>query len=149
MGSKIDLYRLQNLVTLLEYGGPTCKQVSSRIAEAGDTLTYTISLVGTGATAAITDSIPGGVTYVPDSTRVQPQVGTLSDEDDLIRWTAWLTNHIPLKLTFAVTVTVTEPFAIVNTASVDDGAETRELTAVTIANGFKLYLPVVMKQWDL
>ena len=49
--------------------------------------------------------------------------------------------------TFTVAVIATEPFAIVNTAIVDDGEETLELTAITIANGFKSHLPTVMKGW--
>lgn len=145
--SRYDLYRLQNLVTLLAQVYPMAKQVSSIIADQGDVLTYTISLVGTGATVTLTDTIPSGTTYVPNSAQVDPQVDTLTADANLIHWTGMLTEQTSLELTFAITVTVAEPFAIVNTATVDNGAENRELTATTIANGFKSYFPIVMKGW--
>ena len=144
---RYDLYRLQNLVTLLSLAYTMDKHVSSEVVDQGDTLTYTISLAGTGARATITDTIPAGTTYVPNSAQVEPQVGTLTADSNLIHWTGVLTEHASLELTFAVTVTVTEPFAIINTAIVGNGEESRELTTITIANGFKSYLPMVMKGW--
>jgi uncharacterized repeat protein (TIGR01451 family) len=143
--SRYDLYRLQNLVTLLSMGQPMAHTVSSPIADHGDTLTYTVSLVGTGATASIADTIPAGTAYVPNSVRVQPQLGTPTASSSLIRWTGVLTENVPLELTFAVTVIVAEPFTIVNTAVVNNGQESRELTATTIANGLGFYLPVILR----
>jgi uncharacterized repeat protein (TIGR01451 family) len=143
--SRYDLYRLQNLVTLLAMGQPMAHTVSPLIADYGDTLTYTISLVGTGATASIADTIPAGTAYVPNSVRVQPQFSTPTANSNLIHWTGVLTENVPLELTFAVTVIVAEPFAIVNTAVVDNGEESRELTATTIANGLRFYLPVILR----
>ena len=142
-----DIYRLQNLVALLQAVPPTSKSVSSVTANSGDVLTYTISLLVTGATATITDAIPAGTAYVSNSAQIEPQVGTLTADSNLIHWTGVLTDGASLELTFAVTVTVTEPFAIINTAIVDNGEESRELTATTIANGLKSYLPIIMKGW--
>jgi uncharacterized repeat protein (TIGR01451 family) len=143
--SRYDLYRLQNLVTLLAKGHATNKRVSSVMADEGDILVYTISVVGTGSTATVTDSIPAGTTYVPDSAQVEPQMGTLTDDFGLIHWTGVLTRQVDVQLAFSVTVTATEPLAIVNAAAVDDGEVNHELTAITIANGFKSYLPIIIK----
>jgi len=145
--SRYDLYRLQNLATLLSLSPKMEKSVNSATADHGELLTYTISLVGSGATATISDSIPAGTAYVPHSAQVEPQVGVLTDGSNLISWTGVLTDGHYLELTFAVTVTVEEPFAIVNRAAVNNGEENRELTATTIANAFKIYLPIVMRGW--
>lgn len=121
------------------------KTVSSATADQGDTLTYTISLIGAGATATIADTVPAGTTYVSHSAQVEPQVGTLTADSNLIRWTGVLTENASLELTFAVTVGATDPFVIVNTATVENGEERRELTATTIANGLEHYLPLIMR----
>jgi uncharacterized repeat protein (TIGR01451 family) len=142
-----DIYRLQNLVALLQTVPRAVKSVSSVTADSGDVLTYAISLAGTGATATVTDTIPPGTTYVPDSVHIEPQIGTLTADSNLIHWTGVLTEYASFGLTFAVTVIVTEPLAIVNTALVDDGEESYELSAATIANGLETYLPVVMRGW--
>jgi hypothetical protein len=42
-------------------------------------------------------------------------------------------------------VNVSEPFVIVNTATVDNGEDELDLTATTIANGLEHYLPLVMR----
>jgi len=141
-----DLYRLQSLIALLRALPQASKSVNSATAEGGDVLTYTISLQGTGATATVTDTVPAGTTYVPDSAQFEPQVGALTADASLIHWTGMLTEYVPLELTFAVTVTVTKPFAIVNTATVDNGFEPVELSTTTIANGFRAHLPTILKE---
>jgi uncharacterized repeat protein (TIGR01451 family) len=143
--SRYDLYRLQNLATLLALYPAADKTVSSPVAEQGDTLTYTISVQGTGAAATITDTIPAGTTYVPHSAQREPAVGSLTFDSPHIHWTGVLTAHVPFKLTFAVTVTVAQPSIILNTATVDNGLEVAEFSRVTIANGFKAYLPMILK----
>jgi uncharacterized repeat protein (TIGR01451 family) len=143
--SRYDLYRLQNLATLLELGPSMENSVSSATADQGDTLAYTISVVGAGTTATITDVVPSGTAYVSRSAQVEPQVGTLTADSNRIHWTGVLTTNDSLELTFAVTVDVAEPFVIVNTATVDNGEDKLDLTATTIANGLECYLPLVMR----
>jgi len=143
-----DLYRLQNLIALLRaLPQRGTKFVSSATADAGDVLTYTITLYGGDATAAITDPVPVGTSYVPGSAGIEPQVGDLTEGPDLIRWTGVLSKHAPLELTFAVIVTEAEPAVIVNVATVDNGFELIQPTAVTIANGLEAYLPIVLKDY--
>lgn len=149
-----DLYYIAKLTSAIRAHGTTVwydvrsarKSVSQVTADHGDVLTYTISLLGTGATTTITDNIPAGTAYVPNSAQVEPEVGTLTADANLIHWTGVLTEDVPLELTFAVTVIVTEPFAIVNTTIVDNSENNHEPTATTIANGLKSYLPTVLKR---
>ncbi len=150
--SRYDLYRLQNLVTLLALGtpGPSLvadKDVSSTIANQGDTLTYTISLQGVAETVAISDAIPSGTAYVDHSAQVEPPLGSLTANANYIYWTGALTEHTVLKLVFAVTVITTEPSIIVNTASIDNGAQSSLVTAVANVNYIKFYLPLILKRW--
>ena len=146
--SRYDLYRLQNLVTLLALGHELAtKEVSPYIAEQGDTLTYKISLAGTGSTAAITDVIPAGTALGSQGVHVEPQVGTLTVDSHQIHWTGVLTEQATLQLTFDVIVTVAEPFAIFNTAIVDSGLEKQTLTAMAIANGYRMPLPIILRGW--
>ena len=152
--SRYDLYRLQNLVTLLSLS-PTpapppvtlTKTVRPVIARQGDTLTYTISLADISGTVTISDSVPGGAAYVTGSAHITPPLGDLSADAALIRWTGDLTTTTALTLTFAATVTVAAPTAIVNTAAVAHNGQIHILTATSIANGLRLYLPILLKEY--
>lgn len=140
-----DLYRLQNLVALLRTLPQSSLSVSPPTVDAGDVLTYAISLRGAGTEVTITSTVPAGTAYVPDSARIEPQVGTLDVHSDLVRWTGVLSSSDSLVIIFRVSVVVREPAVIVNTAVVDSGIGRQELTATVIANGFELYLPTVLK----
>ena len=140
-----DLYRLQNLVALLRSQPQSSLSVSSSTATSGDILTYTISFQGTGSAASVTNAIPAGTALVPNSARVTPQEGTLTANSGIIRWTGTPAEHTPLEIVFAVTVTVIEPFPIVNTATIDNGEGSSNLTAITIANGFQFYIPTILR----
>ena len=151
---RYDLYRLQNLVTLLALSPITEtmeKSVNASLARPGDRLTYTISLIGAGATATISDAIPVGTTYVPRSARVAPPTGVLTDRFGRVDWSGPLTAGQRLDLTFAVTVTegTGASWIIVNRAQVENGVESRELVAVTITmtDPQQVYLPVILKGW--
>lgn len=146
-----DIYRLQNLVALLQSEGASSgisKTVTPGAADSGQSLTYTITLLGSGSPMAVTDTIPAGTVYVPNSAQIEPRVGILTDDSNSIHWTGVITEHVALVLTFKVTVAMTEPFRIVNMAIVDSGMESFELTATAIANGLRVYLPIVMRAWD-
>ncbi len=142
-----DLYYVERLVYIIRTLSPVThsKTVSSHTAEHGDFLTYTISLIGTDAPITVTDSLPVGLAYVDDSATVEPEIGYLSDTADEIRWTGTLTMSASLYITFDVTVTVTQPVAITNIAVVNDGVP-HEYPVTIIANGFKTYLPYIVKR---
>lgn len=144
--SQYDLYRLENLVTLLALAPHVNKSVSSLTVQAGERLTYTITVIGTGTPVTITDAIPAGTAYVPGSAQVQPQGGSLTVASGRVQWTGVLAEGAELRLTFAVVVTETEPAVILNTAEVENGGALYQASALAIANGRKVCLPVVMRQ---
>ena len=124
------------------------KSVTPAVADYGDRVTYTITAIGTGGTITITDPLPAGLAYVPGSLTAAPQIGTLSViEDNTIRWHGTLESDAVLEITFAATISATTPTAIRNTATVADETGTAEWTAILIANGIKVYLPTVTRDW--
>jgi uncharacterized repeat protein (TIGR01451 family) len=121
------------------------KQVSRVTADFGNTLAYTLTLIGSGAPITLTDAIPAGAAYVPGSASSQPRFGAVLSGTTGITWTGTLTAAEALQVTFALTVTASGPQAIVNRARLDDGQGMLERTATTIANGLEVYLPVIRK----
>lgn len=121
------------------------KSASPHVPRYGDVLTYTLLVVGEGGTLTVTDTIPDGTTYVEGSARREPPIGLFTAGPTEVTWMGVLTTGMPLQVTFVVTIAVTETAIILNRAQVYDGEETTELTAMTIANGFAVYLPIVLK----
>jgi uncharacterized repeat protein (TIGR01451 family) len=122
------------------------KQVSRVTADLGDTLAYTLTLVGSGVPITLTDAIPAGAAYVASSASYTPAFGSLVDNSAGITWTGTLTAAASLQVTFAVAVTAAGPQTIVNRARLNDGQYTLERTATTIANGLEVYLPLVQRR---
>jgi uncharacterized repeat protein (TIGR01451 family) len=145
--SRYDLYRLQNLVTLLSLVPQMAKTVDKAVADQGDTLVYTISLVGTGSAATISDPIPTGTSLIPNSAQVDPQVGSVSANTARVYWSGTLADGISLELVFRVSVSSGEPGTIVNVADVNNGQAAHKLTAETLVNQFQSYVPIALKVW--
>ena len=120
-------------------------QAQPGAADFGNVITYTLTLIGSGAPITLTDAIPPGAAYVAGSASRQPEFGVVLSGTTGITWTGTLTAAEVLQVTFAVTVTATGPQAIVNRARLDDGQGTIERTATTLANGLEVYLPLVRK----
>ena len=148
-----DIYRLQNLVALLDAHVPNTvedsrKEVSPAIAEHGDTLTYTITLIGSGQPMTLTDSIPDGTSYVTGA-GVNPDIGTLIASSSQLTWTGTVTESESIEIIFQVRVDVDTPAAIENIArlQLEGDANIYELKAIAIANGYKVYCPLIAKNW--
>jgi uncharacterized repeat protein (TIGR01451 family) len=142
-----DLYYVQKLVyTIRAHTAPgPRKEVNRATASVGDTLAYTITLVGSGMPMTLTDPVPADTVYVPGSAYREPAIGALLADATSVTWTGTLTEDVALHVTFAVTITATEPRAVINRAQVDDGDTRYALSAITIANGLKVYLPVIWR----
>jgi uncharacterized repeat protein (TIGR01451 family) len=146
-----DVYRLQNLVALLQAEGARpepSKNVVPGAADVGQFLTYTVSLVGTGTPIIITDTLPSGLQYVVGTAQSEPNVGFLEVSPPLIRWSGIVPTDTQFTLSYVTTVVTTIRRCIVNNATVV-GLEPTDLSlAVTvIANGSKMYLPLVLRGW--
>ncbi len=147
-----DIYRLQNLVALLQsvgaYPEPS-KSVTPASADFGQTVTYTISFVGSGMPLTLTDTFPDGLSYVANTANMEPDVGELRVDSTSIHWSGTPDAYFQVTLSYAMTVITTTRCAIVNMATVE-GLNPADfpLTATMIANGSKVYLPLGLKDWN-
>ena len=122
--------------------GPAfAKQVDRGAAAQGDILAYTINLNGSGAAITMTDAIPAGTAYVPDSAARDPEIGALVADATTITWTGAISRSTDLRITLAVTVTTADTQAIINQAQISDGQQVVTVSATTIVNGLETYLP--------
>lgn len=131
--------------------GSSTKTVSRSAAKPGEILTYTVTVVNSGAisvTAAVTDEIPIGTAYVPRSAVATPDKGDLDDAAG-IRWRGELGSGERVVIIFAVQVLELgeEPFIVSNIAVIEAGSEQLERRALTIINARQLYLPLILKEW--
>jgi uncharacterized repeat protein (TIGR01451 family) len=150
-----DIYHLQNLVALLDVATPdlnsSAKIVSATAPRSGQAVTYTIAIRNSGIpfthTVQLTDTVPAGLSYVPNT--LMASLGMPDDTDaPTLRWSGVLSDTSAVTLTYAAIVTVPPDTAqyISNTVTISAepiGAITR--MAAVIANGRPTYLPIVLK----
>ena len=113
-----------------------------------DVLTYTITLRNPGpalTSARVTDTLPAEVHYLGN---LWASAGSYGEASGVITWTGTVPAAEPLTIFFGVTVSqqITTPQAILNTALIDDGlGNVWQRSAIIIANGYAVYLPVIQK----
>ena|GEM_PF-1594787 len=153
--SRYDLYRLQNLVTLLDVAGSdlstSTKAASTLAPRSGQRVTYTITLRNSRGplthTVCLTDTLPVGLSYIPGT--LTATLGTPSEQaTPTLRWSGVLSNTPVVTITYATTVIVPASTirVIKNTVTISAepiGVFTR--TATVIANGQAMYLPLTLK----
>ena len=114
----------------------------------GDTLTYTIRLENSGPalpSVSVTSTLPAEVTYQGD---LWASSGSCGEASGVITWTGAVAAGVPVTITYGATVGggITEPKAIVNPVLIDDGlGNVYERSAVAIANGLSVHLPLVRR----
>jgi uncharacterized repeat protein (TIGR01451 family) len=128
--------------------GASTKTVNRFTAGPEDVLTYTVSVVNSGAisvTAAVTDEIPANTSYVAGSADVTPDAGDLDDAAG-IRWRGEVDSGKRVTITFAVQVGPgQDPYVVSNVAVIEAGSERIERRALTIVNALEAFLPVILK----
>ena len=127
------------------------KQASSSSAIVGETVTYTIRLIRTGAelddNIILTDSVPSGMTYVANSLSASAGVVDASGAPNL-RWTGtgYLFDLNQVTITYQARVTTDNPTPLKNTATLNAGsAGEYHFSSTIIANGYKFYLAVIRR----
>lgn len=124
------------------------KQATPLAPAAGQTVTYTIVLQNTGAalteSLSLTDTVPAGLAYLPGS--LSATAGATDDSAaPTLLWSGTLTGTA-VTITYAATVTETQPRVITNTVTVDAGsAGTLTRSAVIVVNGWVVYLPLAAR----
>jgi len=114
----------------------------------GQVVTYTLSLLGNGRPLTLTDDLPAEVGR-PE--RIEVAGGPAASYDEVVHRLTWSGSPEAgqvVTITFPVTVGVSGPRAVFNTAvltDVDRVASTD--TAVFIVDACQVWLPVVMRGW--
>lgn len=113
----------------------------------GDTVTYTLSWLGTGQPLTMTDSVPNGLS-APGP--INASGGTAS-YDAVARKVVWKGTPVagqPTTVTFPVTVQVAGPLPLFNTAVLTD-AEGRVSTdtATLMVDARLIWLPLLVQHW--
>jgi uncharacterized repeat protein (TIGR01451 family) len=151
--SKYDLYRLENLVTLLKLAKPDLsaskKFISTFRPQTGQTVTYSIIIdnLGTPLTETVTmvDQIPAGLAYVPGS--LQADIGVIDDTSPpVLHWSGNLDDNQIATITYSVLVTVPAGIIqpITNTAIISSQSINNiNLTVTVLVNGLPLFLPII------
>jgi len=128
---------------------PTTKEASTGTVQSGDALTYTIVLRNAGGpfsnTVRLTDTLPAGLIYVTDS--FTATLGTLDASfAPTLTWHGNLSATNVITLTLAVTVSAVNTQTIRNIVTLDPGISVPfERSATIIVNGFRVYLPLVVR----
>jgi hypothetical protein len=115
-------------------------------ARIGDHITYTLSLIGSGYSMTLTDelpqlmSAPGTITTIGGGTTIYQPL------QHQVTWQGTITSGMPVTITFPVTVTTSTPCALINIGTLIDAVNgMTSNTAVVIANGVDVWLPLLMK----
>ena len=125
------------------------KSVNDPRPSAGDTLTYTLSLVNPGpllTTVRVTDTLPLNAYLVAGS--VTASSGSFAVGAGAITWTGPVTPSVGVTVTYQMTISagLVLPTAILNTALFDDGqGHLLTRTAGAYVNGLETFMPVMRK----
>jgi len=144
--SRVLVYNGENLTPDFS---PSTKTVQPGGAATGARIIYTVVIRNQGgpvtATVRLTDTVPGGLTYVPGTL-----TATLGAADaslaPTLHWSGVLSRTPAVTVTYAVTVIASVAQAITNTARIDDGlGAVLQRSATCIANPRQVYLPLVLR----
>ncbi|RMD61355.1 DUF11 domain-containing protein, partial [Candidatus Parcubacteria bacterium] len=115
----------------------------------GDSTTFVIRLHNGGQTPStttlhLTDTLPSGLSYVPGS--LSAPTGVFTASGNVIRWRGAMNDRTMVDITFRALVGITAVRLITNVAWIDTGEQgVISRTALLIANGLPVYLPLVLR----
>lgn len=130
---------------------PSAKEVSAASALPGETITYTIlvrNVADVATSARVTDVLPAGLAYVPDT--LFASSGVAGEQDGVITWQGIVREQSMVIIRFAAQVEedVASGSLIVNEALIRGGAGvvfSRSAPLAISGAGRQLHLPLVMK----
>lgn len=126
--------------------GPSYKTASALTPVYGETVTYTILVRGSaapfGVTVYLTDVVPAGLAYIPETLTATMGLVTATLPDTLM-WSGVLSSPTPaVTVTYAATVNTMDAQFIENTVTIAaPGYEPVTRTAAIVANGHSICLP--------
>lgn len=127
------------------------KSPSTAVAWQGEVVTYTITIEDLAAppeaTVHMSDVVPSGLAYI--SGTLTSSAGTVTDTAaPTLQWSGALSPDPKVVVTYAVTVTASDPQAIMNTANIEaPGHDAAAYSATLLVNPCVSYLPLGMKSY--
>jgi hypothetical protein len=119
------------------------KEVAPASVSQGQTVTYTLGVVGSGNALTVTDSLPAGVS-APGPIAATAGVASYDVGQHRVEWSGAPSAGEQVTITFPVTASVAGPIALHNTAVLNEtGGLTGTDGAVVIVDGRRVYLPLV------
>ena len=119
--------------------------VSPGHADLGQSVTYTLSIIGSGHAMTMTDVLPAAVS-APKSLQATSGAISYDSSQHRVTWQGSAAAGSPVTITFPVDVLAIGPQAVANTAElVDASTGSSASTALFMANGFEINLPLVLK----
>jgi len=127
------------------------KAASTEWANAGDVFTYTITVRNLGSDreyVSVVDPLPALVEFVPGSQRATKGTALLDLIAREMRWTDWVNGGETVTITFQVKAQTGQGW-VENTVSVNGrvSAQSLEATARTFINPYRLFLPLVLRNY--
>jgi hypothetical protein len=140
-----DLNRPTLTVTWGQTSAPLEKNPEPRFGNQGDSVTYSLSFVGSGLTLSLTDALPVGVSapgsFVLGGTSVMPTYDSIHHR---LTWSDTVPAGQPVTLRYVVTITTGTPQALVNISELNElGGDSTTASATVMANPQLAYLPMV------
>lgn len=114
-------------------------------ANMGQTVTYTLSLLGSGQALTLTDTLPTQVGAPGQIQVTGGGVATYDADTRRITWTGSPATGQAVTITFAVTVLVSNPQVVSNTATLSSAQGVSTDTATFVANGHQRWLPLALR----
>ena len=130
-----------------DMAGKVKKTAQPAAVQQGQSVTYRLSVVGSGRTLTLTDNLPAAVSAPGTIGVVGGGTAVYQSGNHRVVWTGSIAAGQVATITFPVTVTAALPLAIVNQVLLIDpvlGSSTAQ--AVVIANGQSIFLPIVLRQ---
>jgi hypothetical protein len=123
------------------------KRVVPGGAGQGQPATYTIQIVGDGAAASLSDTLPADLSLAsaPTTTPASVPAATYESGTHTIAWSGSPADGLVVQITYTVTVERATIGLITNTATVTHGGAPKNLTVVLIANPLQNFLPLLRR----
>jgi hypothetical protein len=115
-------------------------------ADLNQTITYAISLPGTGRPITVTDVLPAQLDHLSSTTECPGGPVVYNSGTRQVSYVGTLNVGPPCAIQIATRVNTGQRMAVVNTASIDDDLlAPYNISATVVLNGFKVHLPLILK----
>lgn len=150
-----DIFHLQKLITVLRLYGSVqwseSDQISSRktaspvAADLGETINFTITVLGSGKSTTVTDVLPAQLGYLSHSTTCPLGAINYNSGARQVTYSGTVPASSNCTINIATEVNTSDRLALVNSATINDGLLSYAVSVMVLLNGLPAYLPIIRK----